>query len=765
MLQTTKPVIAHDSGHARIDALSPAELLRLVVGFLRRQYAVILFLTFVAIAAGSVYLFTTPPSFTALTKLIIDTRKMNLFQQQAVVGDAPLDSASVDSQIELLRSENVILSVIKDLRLTEDPEFVRPRRGLVGATLGFIPSLLSSGGGGQPSEFQLTRTAMGVFSGGLEVRRVGLSYVIDISFRSYNPERAAQVANAVADAYIVDQLEAKYQATRRASIWLQDRIKELREQAMTAERAVVEFKNKNNILETGGRRLMSEQQLGELNTQAIAARAQTAEAKARVERIDDILQMDIPDATVTDTLRNEVINRLRTQYLDYSRREADFSMRYGRNHLAAVNLRAQMREIRRSITDELQRIAASYKSDYEIAKAREEAVERRLDEIVSQSQLTNQAQITLRELESTAQTYRSLHDNFLQRYMESVQQQSFPITEARVITPASRPLGSSHPKSMKVMAAALAGGLFVGFGLAFLRDLSDRRFRTAGQIEGLLHTPCLAIIPYTASDAPKKKARRHGPEAGSNAVATGSRLIERDQSVLWTVVDSPFSRFAEAIRSIKVAIDVSSAAAPKKVIGITSAVPNEGKSTVAMSLALLMAQGGARVLLVDGDLRNPSLSRKVAPHADRGLLEVIAGTASVADAVHTDPASGLSFLPAFLKSRVAHSVEIVGSPATAQLLDSLRQSYDLVIVDLPPLAPVVDVRAAARLMDAFAFVVEWGKSKIDVVEHALNASPEVAENMLGAVLNKADVGALSRYENYRGSYYYNRYYSRYGYTD
>jgi polysaccharide biosynthesis transport protein len=758
MLQTNKPLVASDQHLATVDIQSPAELLTAFVAFLRRQYPVIVFMLLLVMAAGAVYLFTTPPSFTGEAKLIIDTRKVQLFQQQSVLGDIPIDSATVDSQVEVLKSENVALAVIKEMRLNEDPEFVRPHLGVIGAVIGFIPSLFSADE--PPSEFNLTRRAMAVFETRLTVKRVGLTYVIDIGFRSFSAERAAQVANAVADAYIVDQLEAKYQATRRASIWLQDRIKELREQASTAERAVVEFKTRNNIVETGGR-LMNEQQLAELNSQAVLASGATAEAKARLERIGDIFKMEIPDATVTDTLRNDVISKLRSQYLEYSNKEAVWSARYGRDHLAAINLRTQMREIRRSILDELRRISETYKSDYEIAKAREEAVQKGLSEIVSQSQTTNQAQIALRELESTAQTYRALHDNFLQRYMESVQQQSFPITEARLITQASRPLRNSHPKKLLIIAAAMAGGTILGLGLGMLRDLSDRRFRTSSQIEELLHTTCLATIPIVKAAETKAGPARQEAVSGPG----GPRGLARDRSLFWTIVESPFSRFAEAVRSIKVAADVSSIAAPKKVIGITSSLPNEGKSTVAMSLALLMAQGGSRVLVLDGDLRNPSLSRHLTPRGELGLIQVISGKAPLADATVTDSASGLSFLPAFLKSRLAHTSEILSSPATVKLFEQLRERYDHIIVDLPPLAPVVDVRAAARLIDSFVFVLEWGRTKIDVVEHALNTSPEVSDNLLGVVLNKVDLSVFSRYENYRGNYYYNRYYSRYGYTD
>ena len=300
----------------------------------------------------------------------------------------------------------------------------------------------------------------------MTVRRIGLTYAIGIDFNSLNPDRASAVANAVANAYVDDVLEAKYETTRRAVSWLQDRLKELREQALTADRAVVDFKAKNNIVNVDNNgRLLNEQQIGELNSALVQARAQTAEAQARLQRVQQILSSDDPDpassaaATVTDTLHNEVITKLRQQYLDLGAKEADWTVRYGRNHLAVVNLRNQRREIRLSILDELRRIAETYKSEFEIAKARENSVQKSLDDIVAQSQTTNEAQVTLHNLDSSAQSYRSLYDNFLQRYMESVQQQSFPVTEARLITQATPPLYKSAPKTPLVLGLALMGGL------------------------------------------------------------------------------------------------------------------------------------------------------------------------------------------------------------------------------------------------------------------------------------------------------------------
>ena len=721
---------------------SSAEVLKSSIGFIRRQYPVILFFLLLAVGVAIVYLFIAPPRYTAQAKLMIDTRRVQLFQQQSVLGDIAVDSAAVDSQVEALKSENVALPVIKDMHLTEDPEFVG--RGLAATVIGFISGLLASSQPSQPrSEFELMRSALGAFQNNLTVKRVGVTYVIDIKYQSLNPERAAQVANAVAEAYIIDQLEAKYRTTRRAATWLQDRLQELRGQASTAERAVLDFKEKNNIVDTGGR-LLNEQQLAELNSSIVQARAQTAEAKARLDRTQQIISKNDLDAvsvdsTVTDTLHNDVINKLRQTYLDYRRKELEWLVKFGANHLAVVNMRNQMREIRRSILDELGRINETYKSDYEIAKAREASVEKSLASIVTQSQTTNQSQVALKELESSSQTYRALYDSFLQRYMDTVQQQSFPITEARLITEASRPLGKSSPKSLLILAVAIAGGTILGIGAAILRDISDRVFRTRRQVEIDLHTDCLAVLPFIKGGA-------------------------RDESILRHIADYPFSRYAESIRSIKVAVDIAAVTKPNKVIGITSSRPDEGKSTIAAALAEQMAHAGSRVILIDGDLRNGSLTRLLAPSASLGLIDIIAGKASFEEVLWSNESTNMTFLPAVVKIRVAHTSEMLASAATRKLFDRLRDSYDYVVVDLPPLAPVVDVRVTTKLIDSYLFVIEWGHTRIDVVEHSLSSAREIYDNLIGVVLNKADFSLLGRYDGARGEYY-NRYDGHHGYVE
>jgi succinoglycan biosynthesis transport protein ExoP len=814
-----EPERADQSG----DSFALGDMIEQIIGFVRRQFPIFVFIVACAIALGIVYLVTTPSRYTSHAMLLIDSNKLRVLQQDAPVGDVPIDTAQVETQVEILKSENIGLSVIKDLKLTDDPEFVAAGGGLLGYILGFISSPIAffTSQNDEQSDTDLARHALSVFLDKRAITRVGRTYVLDIAYTSLKPGRSATIANAIADAYIVDQLESKYQATRRASVWLQDRIKELRQQASDADRAVLDYKEKNNIVAvgasqsgTGGTRLLGEQQLEELNTQLGSARAAAEEAKARLERINEVVKRDVPDATVTDTLHSEVINRLRNNYLDMAAKEAIWSARYGANHLAAVNLRTQMAELRRSIIDELGRIAQSYKSDYEIAKSRVDGLERNLQSLVADSQVINRDRLGLRDLESTAQVYHTLYDNFLQRYMEAIQQQSFPITEARVISPAAPPQSKSGPLTFKVLGVAGAIGLILSFGAALLREAVDRVFRTPLQVETSLHIRCLAVLPVLIS---KKSLGIKGPIAAQSAnhkapldgmvpivspsVAgslnerpdpqtqdaddptdvsqlTQSELIRNlakrenvpvlgdsaaklsinsSRPFMRWVLDEPLSAFAEAFRSIKVAADISES----QVIGITSTLPAEGKSTVSSNLAELMAHAGKRVILLDGDLRNPSLTRALAPNSKVGLLQVLAEQIALDDAIHVDENTGLRFLPAVVTSGFSHTNEILASDTFRKFIDELRKDHDYIIIDFSPIAPVVDVRSTTQIVDSYVYVIEWGRTQRNLVQAQLASFPELQDRILGVVLNKADVRLLGRYETYYGKQDYGNYYGQY----
>jgi polysaccharide biosynthesis transport protein len=792
-----------------------SETFQSILDFIFRRYREIAIAVGIAIVLGLIYLLTATPSYTATASMLIDSNKIQLFQQQSMFSNVPMDMGAVESQVEVLKSETIALAVIKRLHLTDDPEFVGSGGGLIGALFSLVAGPSESKG--PDSEFALTRQAVGTFESRLNVRRVGLTYVIEIGFRSINPDRAAQIANAVADAYVDDQLESKYQAAKRAGTWLQARLQELREQASAAQLAVVNYKNKNDMVDAGGRTI-NEQQLAELNSELVQAQAQTAEARAKMDRVQAILTSNSPaatvDATVTDTLKDDVINKLRSQYLELAQRESDWSVRYGADHLAVVNLRNQMSEIQNSIRAELQRIAETYKSDFEVAKQRQESVEKQLGQAVSLSQVNGEAQVSLRELQSNAESYQALYDNFLQRYMESVQQQSFPITDARVISAATRPLGRSNPRTTLVLALATFVGLGFGLVAAAWREFADRVFRTSNQVETSLQTDCIAMVPvlkregieeshthvkrFTSfvrdgiskiiprddvGEALRQLARvgdAKSTRSASGAVVTigksvklpavARQVIDPVPGVFSAITESPLSAFTEAIRSIKMAVDLSSTTAGAgQIIGFTSSVPNEGKSSIASAVARLTAQTGAKTLLVDCDIRNPSLSRLLAPNAGCGLLEVLKGEMTIDKAVWVDQSTHLRFLPVALpgalQRRLVHSSEVLASEHTRKLFDGLRQTYSYIFMDFAPLMPIVDVRGSTKLVDSYLYVVEWGNTRIDHVEQALRSAKGVYEHLLGVVLNKVDLGSLGRYDGRGSAYYHHGNYHRYGYTE
>jgi polysaccharide biosynthesis transport protein len=562
-------------------------------------------------------------------------------------------------------------------------------------------------------------------------------------------------------AYISDQLDAKFQATGRATAWLRDHIAELKEQSANADRAVEAFKEKNNMVSADGR-FVNEAQLSELSTQLVVAKKRTADAQSRADRIQTILRGDTVDAvnaTVADSLSNVVVTKLREKYLDDVNKAADWSARFGPNHLPTINLQNQMRGILASIREELVRLGETYKSDLEIAKLNQEAAEKELAGAVAKSQEANQDKVTLRQLESSAKTLRSQYDLFLQKYAEMEQQQSYPITEARMITPAASGIKSS-PVTNRVLSFAILGGLLLGSGIGWLREFWYHVFRTGKQVEAVLGMYSIALLPKVRTT---KKSR---PDQSSGS--DDPRIIARGHEPFWIVLDAPFSRYAEEVRAIKLAIDANRGVESNKVVGFTSSMPEEGKSTTSMAVALLAAQANARVILIDCDLRNPSLSRHVAPRASIGLLEVLSGNAAWDDAICRDPATDLAFMPVVVKSPLANSSEILASDDMKKLFERLRDRFDYIIVDLPPLVPIVDVRFAPSFLDAYVLMIEWGATGIETVERAVRSAKAVSDKIIGVALNKVDFNSLGHFDGEPGNYNYyykNRLYARYGYVD
>jgi polysaccharide biosynthesis transport protein len=720
-------------GDAGVPGLSLLE----IRDFLVRQWRLIAIATSLSLVVGITYLALAPRKYTAAADMLIDTKRLTFTQSELATENRIVEDASVESEVETTKSERVAGVVANRFHLITDPEFIGAGESLKQRILSLFELAAPAP---EPSQEDLLRGVIGTLRTNLNVTRVGRSYIEQIAYTSLDPDKAAKIANAFADAYIENQLEAKFEATHRASIWLEQRIGELRKQASDAYKEVQDFKSQNGIIIGVEGKLASEVELDQLGVALAKARAETSQAKAKLDRIEHVLaqrpdprkeSFDIPDPIVTDALSNPVITKLRQQFLDDQNKESEWSARYGVDHQAARNLRAEMAALQRAIWDEISRIAESYKSEVQIAKAQEDSIEKRMTDVFQQSATTRQSQVRLRELETAANTYRNIYETFLSRFTQSVQQQSFPSTEARVVTYATRPVGPSSPKKSLTLALATLCGLGLGLALAIVRERMSRQIHTRAQLENLLDTSCLAVLPAFGGKRPALEK----PGSPRNSAA-----LKHISSV------APFSATAEALRYIKVAIDLH----PKSgnLVGIVSALPGEGKTTVSAGLANFLAKSGNRTLLIDADLRNPSMSQTLGYVGVPGLLDMVADQKSFEDVVITDSEHKFDFLPASTRTRASNSSDILTSPTMKNLLKTAKSNYEYVLVDLPPILPVVDVKAAAHLFDAFLLVVEWGATSTDEVIKAMAASPILSERLLGAVLNKADEVVMRRFEGY-----------------
>ena len=455
-----------------ISAVAPqeegtADFVYWAIGVLRRQYLVILFVAALVVCAAFIYLGVATPIYTAQTNVYIDLHKNPIDQQQQVFGNDPIE---IESQIQIIKSKAVASSVIKKLQLMNDPDFHA-------STSAFWASLF----GAKPvSDSDPIENMSEAFEGGLTVETAG-GRVVAIKYNSKSPVQAAQIANAVANAYITDQLEAKYQANRVAANWLLERQQQLGEQADAAQRAVESFKKQNDIVTTDGK-LLENVKVADLNSRLTAARTQTMDILARSNRLQSLVGLGPSESHIEGAISeisSSIATTLRQQYLELARRESEWSARYGKDHLAVVNLRNRMREIRSSLFDELRQAAEVAKNDYEIAKQRQDDIERQLTDTIAHSQSIGATQVTLSSLESAASGYRKLYDNFLQQYTGATQQATFPITEARVISAASPPREKSKPKDV---ASACFGPLW--------RNWAWRRSRNTSRCDGSRISNC-----------------------------------------------------------------------------------------------------------------------------------------------------------------------------------------------------------------------------------------------------------------------------------
>jgi polysaccharide biosynthesis transport protein len=726
----------------------------LLVRVLRRRWTSVVLGAVLFLALGLTYAFLATPTYMSSARLLVSPPAVKMFDRDSAISEVPVTVTMLESQMEVLRSELIARRIVEKLRLHEDDEFLQP--SAMARIQRTITELID---GPQPerSAESRIRAAVSAVRSNIEVKRLAPASVLEVSYQSPYPRKNAAIANEIANAYIVDQIETSAEGATKASGWLRERLDELRRQASEADRAVQDFRLANDMLDASGR-LVDDQRVAELNTQLNAAQAQTGEAKARLDRLSQITNGTVPDAAVADVLRNAVITNLRQKYLDSAQREGEIAGRYGPNHEAAAKLRAEMRETQRAIASEVGRIKQTFESDYEIAKGREAFIRNNLTEISQKAGRTRQAQVQLRELESTAQSYRALHDSFQQRYLQAVQQQSSAasVTEARVITAAVPSSNPSWPKTPLIAFAGIMAGTMFGFAFGVFRELTDRLIRTPSDVEEATGAACLGVIPqFEGRPSLVPPQRQKLPIFGGSKLP--APVVDRAGTV-------PYSRMNQVLRSVKVAADLAGFISDTQVLGVTSSVKGEGKTTISYNLARLLARSGKRTILIDCDLKSPALSRQMDTSGSTGLLGILTGETELDAAIIRDSSTGLDIIPNVARTAFENSDELMISEPMRSLLAELRRRYRYVIVDLPPLTPVVDVRASASLFDRFILVAEWSKTSMDLLQQSLATSPVVQTRLLGTILNKADTAVLRKFEDRTDILHSEDTYRRYGYA-
>jgi succinoglycan biosynthesis transport protein ExoP len=717
---------------------------------IRRQWRVVASCVVAAVAMGLAYIATAVPLYTADTEILIDQSSAKIVEELSQVGATEATAPELISQVEILSSDNLAFAVVDALDLSNNPKFMQDGESITG----WIKKSLRGDGpvasrlrgileavppiaewlkpGDPPTPAALRLAAMWRLQSGLQVDRAGDSFVLNISFTAKDPELAAKIVDAVADAYLSDQITSKYAASRRANSWFEQHLQETRQSLMEANVAVQRYRAERGLVGARGE-LLSDQQVSEVSTQLILAQADTAQAKARLDRIQAIMNSDAAEALVSDALESGVISELRTAYLNAARQASDIVSAFGDDHPNAVRLRGEMQEYQRQIREELGRIAESYRSEYEVAKSRQDSLRANLEAATGASFSANRMLAELTDLEQTAEAYSELYRILLQRQQQAMRQQSFPVSEARIISPAIVPKEASHPKSTIILALAGTLGMMLGVMIAGYRELTDSSFRNGDQVRDDLGLDFFGFTPAIS------KQRRFGRNKELQTVAERPRFITAAHA-------SPL--FTDTLRGAKVALDIALDRKRPMIVGVTSVLPGEGKTTIATTFAELLVGQGTKTLLIDGDLRTLGLTSTLPDNAAAGLFECITENVSLGAAVLQDSRTKLAVLPASSRRQVPHAGEVLASPGMASVLAQAARSYEYVVIDLPPITSVVDVRAIAGSVDAFVLVVEWGSTPRRLVRAALQAEPLIAARCVGSVLNRLDLSKLSLYRPY-----------------
>jgi len=663
--------------------------------------------------------------------VVIDPKGLNLArpEQQPSYG-APPDTSAVDTQVEVLRSHALAERVTRRLKLWNDPEF---NAAMAPRLFGLVPAKAPIA---KPSPQLVSRVADHVMSR-TYIRRAGLTYVVQVGFTASTPRKAAMIANTYMDEYLRKQLDDKIAAVTRANSELGASLEKMRHDAEVAETNVQQYKIAHGLMSAEGS-TMAEQEVSTLNEQIAVAKAEAAEKAARLAAAQSQLRNGSGGADVGAALGSDTIKELRKREAELSVKLAQLKTDFTDDYPEVKRTQAQLKDIRAEIQSEINRIMSSLKADATAAAGRESSLMGSRGAAQGGLQANNAAMVGLVGLQQKADAAKAIYEAYLTRAKQVAAEGSLQQADASINSPAALPTQPSSPNMKLGAVLALLAGLIAAGAAILIAEFWDKHLRSRLDVERELGVPFAGVLPDFKSVKPKGL---RGPAAEPAEY----------------LVSHPFSGFAEAFRNLRAFLMISAQQDDAKIIAITSAVPREGKSLTSFCLARTLALSGARVVLVDCDLRQRGVSKLIGAR-DVGLVEVVIDKVPLAEALVHDAKSNCFVLPAAAKT-IPH--DLFSNPETDAVLRELSEQFDYVILDAPPILGVADARILAAKADRVLYLVQWNKTPLRAAQSAIDILNECGANIVGALLTKVDVkgqaafgyGDSSDYYGYFKNYY------------
>jgi len=703
---------------------SLADVLRLI----RKRKFIILFSTVLCGTASLGFLSLLTAQYQATATVFIEPRDRNIANMKQVTSDLVANTPSIESETEIIHSTEVAGRVVDDLRLGDDPELTKPDGAFTklkallkplrgkeeqSAEARSIKDLIDATAQKAPRSDSILEA----FLSRVSAERVRETYLIQISYKSSDPEKAARIANAVADAYVRDQVESKERTAEQATVWLERQIADLRDKVFAAEKAVAEFRSAHNLYDSQGHPL-DELEVTRQMEQLTLARNVTADTRAKYLHAKQLLDDNADISSIGDVLKASAIVALKEQYADSLRQLAAAETRYGPLHPVLMKAKSQVASSRAQLRAEIERIVTNLKSDAEVAATAQSQLENSLDKLKNAVNNDSGENVRLNELQREATAAKEVYESFLKRVQETTQQQQLQEPDAHVIDHAIVPAIPVSPKKTVIVAGGFGGGLALGLVLAVLVEMLFPSFVRANAIERKFKLRHLATVERF-DEVPIK---------GTAPLAQLRRIVLQPGSV-----------FSEQVRAIRVAVERQRRDRTPQIVLVTSAVPLEGKSVLASNLALHFAMSGVRTLLVDCDLSGRGLTHRLLPSVSLTLYDCIMTRLPVRGAIVREAATGLHFLPGLSEAgRIVTPADLFASPTFTKALEGLRSEFEIIVLDARAIVPSVEARILAESADQIVFVNKWRETSLSVAQQALRALGHSLTKVTGVVVNQVD---------------------------